>query len=462
MLTVTAPAGYKLRYYEQNMPVKVARKEEKGKEIYEWAVEKQTAMEKEPLSPDIEQLSPAVFLAPGDFEISGWKGNSDTWYNYGSFFSDLNKGRNQLPSGVIEKVKEIASASNDTTEMVRNLYSLMQQKTRYVSVQIGIGGWQPIEANEVYEKSYGDCKALSNYMKSLLDAAGIKSHYAVIRAGADAPEILENFPSNQFNHAILCVPRISDTIWLECTSQQIPFNYLGTFTDDRYALLITGEGGKLARTRKYSDRENSLLRKAYVTLDRTGNGKADIQTIHSAYFYDQMVPVLMSDLADQKKRLSESIQIPGLTLMNFEVTQPDKTLPVIYEEVSLTFKGYASVMSDRIILPLNLMNRASKLPAPDPDRKSGVLLRREKVMVDTVVYKLPDGYTVSSTMNPVNLESPFGTYSTTIKISGNEVVYVRRQTTRSGKFIPSDYAALVDYNNKVATADMAFIVLKSI
>mgnify|MGYP001767212297 CR=1 FL=1 len=461
-LTVTAPAGYKLRYLEQNMPVRATVREDKGLEVYEWTVEKFKAREKEPYSLNIGQESPAVFLAPRNFEIGGWKGSSDTWASYGRFISDLNQGRNILPAEITSKVLEIASQYPDTTEVVRRLYSIMQEKTRYVSVQIGIGGWQPIEAIEVEQKSYGDCKALSNYMKSLLDVAGIKSYYAIIRAGEDAPGVLYDFPSNQFNHAILCVPRGADTIWLECTSQRIPFNYLGSFTDDRYALLITEKGGQLVRTPKYRETENMLMRKAVATIGKNGDGNAHVRTIHSSFFYDRMMPVLMSDLEDQKRILSESIPVPGMTLLNFEVSQPDKTIPAICEEFDISIKGYAPVMSDRIILPLNLMNRTPKLAAPNTERKSEVLLRREQVTIDTVVYKLPAGYSISSTFSPVSIESPFGTYSTSIDITEDEVIYVRKQTTGYGRFLPSDYGALVEYNNKVATADLAFIVLRRI
>jgi hypothetical protein len=460
MLTVVTPAGYKLKYLEKNLPVNVKVSGEKGKTVYEWIVENDKAREKEPFSPDMEQISPAVFLTPGDFEIAGWKGSTDSWLDYGSFISDLNKDRNLLPSAVTSGIKEMASQTGDTTELVRKLYSMMQEKTRYVSVQIGIGGWQPIEALEVEEKSYGDCKALSNYMKSLLDAAGIKSYYAIIMAGEEAPEILDDFPSNQFNHAIVCVPGSSDTIWLECTSQNIPFDYLGSFTDDRYALLITENGGELRRTRRYGEEENRLLRKAVVSIDGFGNGKASAKTIHSSFFYDEMMPVLMSDYEDQKRSLSESIRIPGMTLLNFKITQPDNTIPAISEEVELAIKGYASVMSDRMILPLNLMNRVPKLPELYTGRNSEVVLRREKSMIDTIVYRLPAGYTVSSSVTPVNLDSPFGTYSTTIDVNASEVMYVRKQTTRKGRFPASAYAALVEYNNKIAAADKVILVLK--
>ena len=65
----------------------------------------------------------------------------------------------------------------------------MQNNTRYISIQLGIGGWRPFEAAYVASKGYGDCKALSNYMYSLLKEAGILSYYTLVKAGAGEEDI---------------------------------------------------------------------------------------------------------------------------------------------------------------------------------------------------------------------------------------------------------------------------------
>ena len=118
----------------------------------------------------------------------------------------------------------------------------MQDRTRYIGVQVGIGGIQPIAANQVDRVGY-EIAGSDKLHKALLNVVGVKSYYVHVEAGTDDNISLENdFASlAQGNHVILNIPNGNIDIWLECTSRTSPFGFLGDFTDDRDVLVITPE-----------------------------------------------------------------------------------------------------------------------------------------------------------------------------------------------------------------------------
>jgi|WetSurMetagenome_2_1015567.scaffolds.fasta_scaffold04981_1 hypothetical protein len=459
VLKVITPANYKLRYYENNNPGKVNITNDGGKLTHVWQAENVSAMLEEPLSVSLEKYTPSVDLAPSDFEIDGRKGNQASWESLGSFIASLNKGRTTIEGETENMVKSILATTPDTVEIIRKLYKYLQDKTHYVSIAIGIGGWQPLTAQTVDAKSYGDCKALSNYMKSLLQLAGIKSNYTLVMSGSSEDDIYD-FPSAKFNHAILSVPRGADTIWLECTNQYSPFNYLGSFTDDRHVLLITDNGGKLVKTPKYSADQNHLYRKANVTIDPSGNGTADVSTEFSYVFFDQMRGLLYTDQEGRKKAITNSIDIPGFTLVNFSVRQPDKDQPVFNESISLKLTKYATLMGDRMLLPVNLMDRVERLPSNVADRKMDIEFKRDRMLVDEVIYKIPSNYSVPSVPSPIEITSPFGHYKAEITVNGNEVTYKREIRYNKGIYPVSQYQQLLDFYKSVSSADNTKLALK--
>ena len=198
---------YKASHYEGEPVVQ----HEKEKKIYTWTVKDLPAIIKQPFSPYFSQLTTLILFGPTEFELQGYKGNMKSWQDFGKFTYALKVGRDELTPEVKQSVHQLTDDVIDPKEKIRKLYEYLQKNTRYVSVQLGIGGWQPFDAKNVAAKGYGDCKALSNYMYSLLKEAGIPSFYTLIRSGQYAKEIETDFPSSQFNHAILCVPLAKDT-----------------------------------------------------------------------------------------------------------------------------------------------------------------------------------------------------------------------------------------------------------
>jgi hypothetical protein len=190
-------------------------------------------------------IAPNVSFALNKFYYKGVPVVAKNWKELGFWMqSALLNDVNDLPEGTIEQIKNLVKNETTNIEKAKKVYEFVQNKVRYISVQIGVGGWKPMLASEVDKLSYGDCKALTNYTKALLDAVGIPSYYTVLYAGSTGLDFSDDFSLLQGNHAILGIPEADEIVWLECTSQDAPFGFGGSFSDDRNVLIITPEGGK--------------------------------------------------------------------------------------------------------------------------------------------------------------------------------------------------------------------------
>jgi transglutaminase-like putative cysteine protease len=253
-----------------------------------WTVNNLVGVKPEPYSPDRENYQTSVKIAPQNFSYFNYKGDYTNWQELGKWeYDNLLKNRKTLLPATIQAIKDLVKNEITDKEKARKIYQYLQNKTRYISVQIGIGGFQPVTAADVDRLGYGDCKALVNYMQSLLDVAGIESYYCIVQAGSQKKSLDPTYASmNQGNHVILCMPLKGDTTWLECTSQKIPFGFLSDFTDDRYVLACTAEGGKLLHTPKLTTSKNLQIRKADLSIDKDGNVTGNLKTIFSGAQYD--------------------------------------------------------------------------------------------------------------------------------------------------------------------------------
>ncbi|RZK67586.1 MAG: DUF3857 domain-containing protein, partial [Pedobacter sp.] len=243
---ITKP-GDKIRIKEYNYKGKTETAKTDKLESYTWKVANLNAFKPEAYAPDPDTYITYVKIAAENFTYYGKAGSYTDWNGLGKWvYEDLVKSRQALSPETVKMVNELVKDAPNDKEKARKIYEYLQKKTRYISVQVGIGGYQPFLATEVDRLSYGDCKALVNYAQALLKSVNIDSYYCLVSAGSMKKSFDPQFASmDQGNHIILCLPFEKDTTWLECTSQDSPFGYLGTFTDDRYVLACAADGGKL-------------------------------------------------------------------------------------------------------------------------------------------------------------------------------------------------------------------------
>jgi hypothetical protein len=345
---------------------------------------------------------------------------------------------------------------------VRRLYRHLQKETRYVSIQLGIGGWQPFPASYVEKRGYGDCKALSNYMQAMLEAVGIRSHPVLIYRGTDPPPIAPDFPSNQFNHMILAVPTAQDTLWLENTDRTAPFGHVAADIEDRNALLVTPDGGRLVRLPGSSAEQNRLMRRASIPVQPSGDATASVRTVLTGNQQDARRRQLTQAAAEERRDwLRDRLAIPNVSIEAADFSSLDRYRDTLRLSYTLSLPSYASTTGPRLFLPLSVSSSTRVPAAMDRERTQPVDLSSYPfVDTDTVTYSLPDGYTVEAIPDSVNVSTSFAQYEAAARTTENgNLVYRRRLAIRRKTLPPERYDDFRAFLKRVVQADGAQAVL---
>lgn len=457
------PTALEVRYKQINLSQSPRAYGGTTDKTLRWEFSNLTPLKAEPLSTRMRELLPRILMAPNSFEYDGYPGKLNTWNDFGNWIRSLNAGRNGVPPATIEHLKKITAPLASREEKVKAVYEYMQNKTRYVSIQLGIGGFQPFDAGVVDQTGYGDCKALSNYMVSMLGHLGIQANYILISAGDDFTRLQEDFPSTQFNHVIAAVPNGKDTLWLECTSQTNPFGYLGSFTSNRKALWITNDGAAIVKTPKYDLKDNRLIRSAQVVLDMKGNATAHVSTVYQGLQYEvQGLHQVMHDTyEEQKKWVLNTTQIPIFDVKSFEIKNRGGKVARAEVELDLQLDRYASLTGKRLFFQPNLMNRITDIPEPVEKRTSTVVRRNASEKIDSIHFSFPEGLYPEFLPPPARFVTRFGTYENEYHMDAGKLVFVRKLKMLDGEFPPDSYPELVEFFKNIVKADKAKLVLLS-
>jgi len=460
---VETPSDYTVRHNVQRDSVTATTERREDRRITRWRVTDRPAFEREPGGPSWAEQAPIVHVAPTEFEAAGIRGNLSTWSTFGAWYHRLKKSRDELSPEAARQMQDLVDGAATKRDSVRRLYRHLQKETRYVSVQLGIGGWQPFPASYVRERSYGDCKALTNYMEASLKAVGIRSYPVLIYRGMDPPSVSPSFPTTSwFNHMVLAVPMARDTLWLENTDTTAPFGHVAADIEDRHGLLVTPKGGELVHTPASEPAANRQTRTATVDLTPDGNGAASVQTTYTGNQQDRIRRRLVDKTPrERKKWLRRLIDVASFTLDGADFSDVDAYQDTVRLPLTLDLPGYASQTGSRLFLPLNLMQRwTTTPPTMDAPRTQPVHpFPYPFIDVDSIRYELPDGYEVEAVPNPVMFETPFATYEAEVERRGDALLYRRRLEWREKALPPDRYEAFRTLLQNVVQADQAQAVL---
>jgi hypothetical protein len=396
------------RYMNHNTNIKPVQSKQGEYDVYSWDVHNLKANKPEEEAPGWT-IYPFISFATDKFEFDGIPGDFSTWQAYGKWVQALNADVNSLTPQREDEIRKMVSHLTDEKAKAKFLYEFMQKNMHYVSIQLGIGGLKPFPATFVDQKKYGDCKALSNYMVALLKAVNIPAHYAIIQGGVNDRPADPSFPSDPFNHIVVCVPFKGDTTWLECTSTTAIFGKLGTFTENRNALIVTESGGKLVNTPKSTYQDNIFDSVVDVTLDEEGGAKANIKIKSTGEYRDMNLSVSSEKLDLQKSFLIKYLNLKQPSQFQFK-DAPDKD-GVKELNIDLDYDRYSDVMTGdkRFYRPQAMDIWRATIPVLEK-RKADYYFEHPMLKTCVTNITLPVGYEAETVPANSSLKFSYGSY----------------------------------------------------
>lgn len=419
------------------------------------------AQKQEEYIPVYNSIFPKVMMGLELFHLEGVDGNAKTWKEFGQWYSDkILLGTTNLPDETKMKVKALVGDEIDPIKKAKLIYNFVQQKVRYISIQVGIGGWKPMLASEVDRLGYGDCKALTNYTKALLDVVNVPSYYTILYGDRKKLNIQPDFVSMQGNHVILSIPNGDNYIWLECTSQDDPFGYQGTFTDDREVLVIKPEGGEIVRTKVYEDNGNTQISKGGYALSANGDILGKIIIVSEGSQYNQKSVIENFQPIDKEAHYKNywdninNLKIDKLTFTN------DRQKISFTEIAEISAANYGSVSANKIMFVVNGYNQLTGNIKRIRNRKNPFEIQRGYVDGDEIEISLPAGFSIEFLPSNFELKTKFGEYKTEIiKKDAISLVYKRTMFMKKGLYSNKEYDEYRLFMEQISRNDNAKIIL---
>jgi len=409
---------------------------------------------------DYSKEFPVVKMYLNKASLEGYELNMNSWNEFGKMYYDyFIKNNSTISEKTKFKLDNIISVNDSKLDKIKKIYKYVQDNTRYVSVQVGVGGWKPMEVSDVEKYGYGDCKALSNFTRSILKAYDIESYYTVIYGG-DKRKLDEEIISMQGNHAILTVPNDERYIFLECTSQTNPFGYLSDFTSNRNALIIKPTGGEIIKTNFYNTENNTQETKSKITLLENGSISGNTEIISKNIQYKNVIQLENKSVKDQIDYYKDHFEyLNNLVISNLKLKNNKEDFSFV-ESFNFNVDNYYEKSLNSIILPLNVLNRYSSIPFKYRNKKFSFEIEFGFIDTDEIEIALPQNYSITQLPEKINFKEKFGEYNASVIFEKNQLLYKRHLIIYDGVYTKDDYETYRKFIEKISKSDNLKILIE--
>ena len=477
--TLELPDGweYKSSWINQSAisPVKT------GTHTWQWDVADVAGIRHEDQMPPVHGIAAKMVVSyspPG-----GTPEHNDfaTWNDMGKWYDGLVGERISSSGAIKEKVSLLTLSKVDTVAKMRSVAEFIQTEIRYVGIELGIGGWQPHTASDVFTNRYGDCKDKATLVIAMMRSMGIDAYHVIINASRDA--VGGDDPAhNGFNHAITAIrlpdnvndpslvativhPKLGRLLFFDPTDEVTPFGRIRGALQSNYGLLVGPDGGELLQLPRQDPALTGINRIGKLELDPSGTLYGEVQETRIGDRAVQERQRLRDARTDSDKLklleglLSDSLGTFQLTASRF-VNVADRSQPLGID-YAFQAPGYGKNAGDLLLVrPRVLGSESSGLLETNEPRRFAIEFDSPSRDSDVFEISLPPGFEVADVASPVDVDFGFANYHSKTELSGNILRYVRTFEVKDVSVPASKAAELKKLYRIVAADERNTVILK--
>jgi len=452
-----------------------------GQNGWAWELSVLPAVESEPLMPAGRSLAGRLGVTYYPRHTEAGAGSFGSWPAIAGWYARLAAERRQATPEIRQKVTELTASAPTPMDKIRALAAFVQSDIRYVAIEIGIGGYQPHSAAEVFTNRYGDCKDKATLLASMLAVAGVKSYYVLINATRG--EVVQEAPSAlDFDHVILAIqlpegtgtaasglwavqeiPKLGKLLFFDPTHPFVPFGFLPDSLQANNGLTVTDEGGELVRLPLLPASANRLLRTAKLSLTPNGTLYGTVTEVRwGAPAAELRARLLRASQADRQKVLESFMGqfLGGSLLQQATVGNLDRLDGPLTLQYTLTATDYGKLSGDLFLVRPRVMGSKGENLLDAKERKYPVEFPTSTSQGDVFEITLPDGYTADELPDPVEIKTGATSYKSKAEMDGNVLHYTRLYQITEVRVPTEQLKELTQFYRQVGADERSTAVFK--
>ncbi|MBI2214770.1 MAG: DUF3857 and transglutaminase domain-containing protein [Acidobacteria bacterium] len=417
-----------------------------------WEVENVVEIHDEDSMPPETSIAGRMFVRyfpPGGSELE--RRVHRTWTDVGRWYGALAEGRVTNSPDITAKASELVRGRTSFLDRMRAVAGFAQRDIRYVAIEIGIGGYQPHRATEIFENRYGDCKDKVTALRAMLRALGIDSHYVLVNTNRGT--VRREFASiHQFNHVIVAVPlpkgegeslpatvvhpTLGRLLLFDPTNSVTPVGQLPWYLQGDLGLLVTPAGGDIVELDAHDASVNRLERTATLEIGANGTLEGSVREVRSGWLAATLRDRLLSLTDSQRAEYFDSRManhlprhtIAGLTIENLEAI--DEDLIVSFE---LSAQDYVRPAGGLLLMRPRVYGTKAGSRVDLEKRRYAYAFEGSSSESDAFTITLPPALRVDELPAKVSVSLGPLTYESESTVDTDNVLhYERRYVSRSG------------------------------